>query len=94
MIASLIIASRSLFLLQQKVPLNWRIELPSSRLAIRHDAVVRSKAVIVGQVTEHLLPFMSAFPYNPYHEYRFKWFRIIGHPRDDKAYRLRVFGSE
>lgn len=32
---------------------------------IRKDAVERSKDVIKGKVTEHLLPFFSDFPFNP-----------------------------
>ncbi|MDJ0624965.1 MAG: Holliday junction resolvase-like protein [Candidatus Caenarcaniphilales bacterium] len=32
---------------------------------IRKDAVSRSKDVIKGQVTEHLLPYFEKFPYNP-----------------------------
>ncbi|MDX1921030.1 MAG: Holliday junction resolvase-like protein [Candidatus Caenarcaniphilales bacterium] len=32
---------------------------------IRKDAIDRSKDVIKGKVTEHLLPFFDDFPYNP-----------------------------
>lgn len=33
--------------------------------AIRADAVRRSQAVVAGKVTEHLAPYMAAFPYDP-----------------------------
>lgn len=32
---------------------------------IRADAVRRSSAVVSGKVTEHLAPYMAAFPYDP-----------------------------
>ena len=32
---------------------------------IRADAVRRSAAVVTGKVTEHLAPYMAAFPYDP-----------------------------
>jgi predicted Holliday junction resolvase-like endonuclease len=44
--------------------------------AIRQDAIQRSRAVIAGQVSEHLLPFMPVFPYNP------KDAKFIGSPID------------
>jgi predicted Holliday junction resolvase-like endonuclease len=43
---------------------------------IREDAIGRSKAVIIGKVTEHLVPYMPDFPYNP------KDARFIGSPVD------------
>lgn len=51
----------------------WKVEHES---AIRQDAIGRSKAVIVGKVTEHLIPHMPLFPYNP------KDARFIGSPVD------------
>lgn len=47
-----------------------------SETAIRQDAVDRSRAVIVGKVTEHVTPWIPAFPYNP------KDARFIGSPVD------------
>lgn len=44
--------------------------------AIRQDAVKRSQSVIVGKVTEHLVPFLPEFPWNP------KDARFIGSPID------------
>lgn len=45
-------------------------------VAIRQDAINRSQAVIMGKVTEHLVPFFPAFPFNP------KDARFIGSPID------------
>jgi predicted Holliday junction resolvase-like endonuclease len=42
----------------------------------RQDAVARSRAVIVGNVTQHLTPWVGDFPYNP------KDARFIGSPID------------
>lgn len=42
----------------------------------RQDAINRSQAVIMGKVTEHLIPFHSSFPFNP------KEARFIGSPID------------
>lgn len=44
--------------------------------AIRRDAVQRSQAVTVGKVTEHLIPYLPEFDYNP------KDARFIGSPVD------------
>lgn len=44
--------------------------------AIRQDAIERSRSVIVGKVTEHVTPWIPAFPYNP------KDARFIGSPID------------
>jgi predicted Holliday junction resolvase-like endonuclease len=44
--------------------------------AIRQDAIIRSKAVIVGKVTEHVTPWLPVFPYNP------KDARFVGSPID------------
>lgn len=44
--------------------------------AIRADAVRRSSAVVSGKVTEHLAPYMAAFPYDP------KDARFLGTPVD------------
>ncbi|NPV88033.1 hypothetical protein HPY42_00685 [Coprothermobacteraceae bacterium] len=43
---------------------------------IRQDAVNRSKAVVIGQITEHMVPFMQDFKYNP------KDARFLGTPVD------------
>ncbi|USG99388.1 Holliday junction resolvase [Thermococcus argininiproducens] len=43
---------------------------------IREDAIKKSKAVIMGQVTEHLIPYFPDFKYNP------KDARFIGTPVD------------
>src|SRR5438067_2260214 len=43
---------------------------------IRQDAVERSRAVIIGKVTEHLTPWLPDFPYNP------KDARFLGSPVD------------
>jgi predicted Holliday junction resolvase-like endonuclease len=43
---------------------------------IRQDAVDRSRAVIVGKVTEHVVPYFPQFKYNP------KDARFIGSPLD------------
>lgn len=51
----------------------WKVDYEAG---IRQDAIERSRAVIVGKVTEHLIPHMSVFPYNP------KDARFIGSPID------------
>jgi predicted Holliday junction resolvase-like endonuclease len=51
----------------------WKIDYEA---AIRQDAIGRSTAVIMGKVTEHLIPHMPIFPYNP------KDARFIGSPID------------
>jgi predicted Holliday junction resolvase-like endonuclease len=43
---------------------------------IRQNAANRSYSVILGQVTEHLIPFHTKFPFNP------KDSRFIGSPID------------
>ncbi|MBK9315122.1 MAG: Holliday junction resolvase [Acidobacteria bacterium] len=43
---------------------------------IRQDAVMRSQAVTLGKVTEHLVPYLPNFDYNP------KDVRFIGSPVD------------
>ncbi len=43
---------------------------------IRKDAIDKSKAVIAGKVTEHLIPYFPEFKYNP------KDVRFIGSPID------------
>jgi predicted Holliday junction resolvase-like endonuclease len=43
---------------------------------IRRDAIDRSKAVIVGKVTEHVVPYFPQFKFNP------KDARFIGSPLD------------
>lgn len=51
----------------------WKRENESK---IRQDAANRSYSVILGQVTEHLIPFHTKFPFNP------KDARFIGSPID------------
>lgn len=51
----------------------WRVEAEGE---IRADAVRRSSAVVSGKVSEHLAPYMGAFPYNP------KDARFLGTPVD------------
>lgn len=51
----------------------WKIE---SELKIRNDAISRSQSVILGKVTEHFVPFLNGFPFNP------KEARFIGSPID------------
>jgi predicted Holliday junction resolvase-like endonuclease len=51
----------------------WKYE---SETTIRSDAIQRSQAVIIGKVTEHLLPYMPNFAFNP------KDVRFIGSPID------------
>ena len=47
-----------------------------SETTIRSDAIQRSQSVIIGKVSEHLLPYMPDFPFNP------KDVRFIGSPID------------
>ena len=51
----------------------WKIQ---NETFYRQDAINRSKAVILGKVTEHLVPFQKDFPFNP------KEARFIGSPID------------
>jgi predicted Holliday junction resolvase-like endonuclease len=51
----------------------WQMETEAN---IRADAIKRSSAVVAGQVTEHLIPYMGVFPYNP------KDARFLGAPID------------
>lgn len=51
----------------------WKYE---SEMIIRNDAIQRSHSVILGQVTEHLVPFMPDFQFNP------KDVRFVGSPID------------
>lgn len=51
----------------------WKIEYETQ---IRQDAINRSQAVITGKVVEHLVPYMSIFPFNP------KDAKFIGSPID------------
>jgi predicted Holliday junction resolvase-like endonuclease len=48
----------------------------SSELSIRNDAIHRSQSVILGKVTEHLVPYLPTFSFNP------KDARFIGSPID------------
>jgi predicted Holliday junction resolvase-like endonuclease len=52
---------------------SWRLD---HEAGIRQDAITRSKAVIVGKVSEHIAPWLPVFPYNP------KDARFIGSPID------------
>jgi predicted Holliday junction resolvase-like endonuclease len=52
------------------------LEFRQSEMEIRQDAIKRSKAVILGKVTEHLVPYLPLFQYNP------KDARFIGSPVD------------
>ncbi len=52
---------------------SWRQKFEQE---IRKDAIERSKSVIMGKVTEHLVPYMPDFKYNP------KDVRFIGSPID------------
>jgi predicted Holliday junction resolvase-like endonuclease len=40
----------------------WR---QRTEIDIRADAIKRSRAVVTGKVTEHLVPYMGEFPFNP-----------------------------
>ena len=51
----------------------WKME---NEAWMRQDAITRSHAVNLGKITEHLLPYMSVFPYNP------KDVRFVGSPID------------
>ncbi|TVT43723.1 hypothetical protein FNT36_06455 [Hymenobacter setariae] len=51
----------------------WKIQ---NEAFYRQDAINRSQAVILGKVTEHLVPFQNGFPFNP------KEARFIGSPID------------
>lgn len=51
----------------------WRLEQEPD---IRRDAVRRSQSVVTGKVTEHLVPLMGEFPFNP------KDVRFLGSPVD------------
>lgn len=51
----------------------WQMETEAN---IRADAIKRSSAVVSGKVTEHLMPYMGIFPYNP------KDARFLGAPID------------
>ncbi len=52
---------------------HWKLEAESD---IRRDAVERSRAVVIGKVSEHLAPWIGEFPYNP------KDVRFLGTPVD------------
>jgi predicted Holliday junction resolvase-like endonuclease len=51
----------------------WKIQNEAFH---RQDAINRSQSVILGKVTEHLVPFQKNFPFNP------KEARFIGSPID------------
>lgn len=52
-------------LIQREVDLRTREWTSSEEVKIRKDAVRRSREVIHGKVTEHLIPFFPEFPWNP-----------------------------
>ena len=52
---------------------SWKIQ---NEMFYRQDAINRSQSVILGKVTEHLIPFHQNFPFNP------KEARFIGSPID------------
>lgn len=52
---------------------DWKV---TSEAAFRADAIQRSRSVIVGKVTEHIVPYLPEFNYNP------KDARFIGSPVD------------
>ena len=59
---------------ESEVLLNqWKSEF---ELKIRQDAVQKSRSVTVGKITEHIIPYLPDFPYNP------KDARFIGSPID------------
>lgn len=72
---SLVAQQNSVAQREAQVELNqWKIE---NEAFFRQDAITRSRAVIVGKVIEHLVPYTPAvFPYNP------KDARFIGSPID------------
>jgi predicted Holliday junction resolvase-like endonuclease len=51
----------------------WKMDYEQE---IRRDAIQRSQSVTVGKITEHIVPFLPDFPYNP------KDARFIGSPVD------------
>jgi predicted Holliday junction resolvase-like endonuclease len=51
----------------------WKLEQES---AIRQDAIERSRAVVAGKITEHFVPYLPDFPFNP------RDARFIGAPID------------
>ncbi len=51
----------------------WKLDMEEE---IRQDAAKRSKSVMLGQITEHLVPFLPDFKYNP------KDARFLGTPVD------------
>lgn len=51
----------------------WKVDAEPE---IRRDAVRRSQSVVTGKVTEHLVPLIGDFPYNP------KDVRFLGTPVD------------
>ena len=52
---------------------HWKHE---EEAGIRRDAIERSRSVVTGQVTEHLVPYLGEFPFNP------KDVRFLGSPVD------------
>ncbi|MCR5188137.1 MAG: Holliday junction resolvase [Treponema sp.] len=69
-----------LFILLFILVLVQTIRLHSQSSRLRKDAIKRSKAVIGGQVTEQLAPFLPGFPCNPADA------RFIGKPVDFVAF--------
>jgi predicted Holliday junction resolvase-like endonuclease len=61
---------------RKEAALQFRQWRQDNEETIRKDAVERSRAVIVGKVTEHVVPFLPGFQHNP------KDARFIGTPVD------------
>ncbi len=53
-----------------------RLQVAARERHLRRDAVRRSQDVTLGKVTEHLLPYLAGFPFNP------KDARFLGSPID------------
>lgn len=65
---------RDIALREARVTLeSWKVE---TETYIRSDAIGRSHSVIVGKVTEHLIPYLPQFRFNP------KDARFMGSPLD------------
>jgi len=63
-------------LVQEKATLLFARWQENEEKNIREDAIKRSNSVIKGKITEHFLPFLECFPFNP------RDARFIGTPVD------------
>lgn len=70
------IKQQSLELARREMQVEFERWKDAYELSIRRDAIQKSQAVILGKVTEHFIPYMPDFPYNP------KDARFIGSPVD------------